>query len=176
MTKKGSKCFPLLYKIQLSHIINKMKGWNKTGKTKAIILILFNLTQTLTIFCQSIETKPELNTDDIFLSVTFLQESQNFYNEDAGFDYAYRFILTTSEIYDQIYLEKVSYGEEGGYKRLEWRKKLNMDILYKLGAKGEISNVKLIDFPGKDTLKISIQESEYEISNLDSEKWIIRKN
>jgi len=118
---------------------------------KKLLVLTIILIQSLTNFSQSIETKPELNTDDIFLGLTFLEESPNFYNEKVGYDYAYRFLIATEEIYDHIFIEKVVYGEEGGSKKIQWRKKLDMDMFYELGVKGEIFNVKFKNWKEEDS-------------------------
>lgn len=92
-----------------------------------------------------------------------------------GFDYAFRFILTTDEIYDKVYLEKVIYGEEGGSKKLEWRKKLDMEIFYELGITGEIYNVAFISWTNKDKFIMSVHETPFEVSNLNAKNWTIKR-
>jgi hypothetical protein len=111
------------------------------NKVKRILLTVIVLSSAFSTWSQTINTKPELTTKDICLEMTHLQENQNFDNENEEYVFAFRFILTTDEIYDQVYIEKVIYGEEGGSKKLEWRKKLDMEVFYELGIKGEVSNV-----------------------------------
>lgn len=142
---------------------------------KLLLLFTFILAQSISVFSQSIETEPKLNSEDIFPSVTFLQESPNFYNDNKGYDYAFRFILTTEEIYDYVFIEKVIYGEEGGSKKIQWRKELNMDLFYEIGATGEISNVKFENWTEEGSFKMTIQEIEYEVSQLNSDKWRIKR-
>ena len=142
---------------------------------KNILLLVIILIQSLSVFSQSIESEPKLHKSDIFLSVTYLQESPKYFNEKAGYDYAFRFILTTDEIYDYVFIEKVIYEEEGGLKQLEWRKKLEMDLFYEIGATGEISNVNFNNWLKENSFSMTIQELKYEVSNLDSEKWIIKR-
>lgn len=142
---------------------------------RKILLLTFIFIQSLTTFSQEIETKPKLNSDDIFLDILFFQESPNFYDDKADHDFAYRFLMTSEEIYEHIYIEKVIYGEEDGSKKLLWRKKLDMDIFFQLGAKGEISNVGFENWTEKESIIITVQEIEYELTNLDSEKWTIKR-
>ena len=142
---------------------------------KRILLTLFLLSSALTSWSQSVTTNPEITTKDICLEMTHLQESQNFYDEKESFDYALRFILTTDEIYDKVYLEKVVYGEEGGSKKLEWRKILDMEIFYELGMKGEILNVGFVKWIDQDTLILSVHETQFEVSNLNSNTWTIKR-
>ena len=142
---------------------------------KRILLTLFILSSALTSWSQTVTTNPKLTTKDICLEMTHLQESQNFYDPEEEFDYALRFILTTDEIYDKVYIEKVIYGEEGGSKKLEWRKKLDMEIFYELGMTGEVSNVGFINWIDKDSFNMSVHETQFEVSNLSSNFWTIKR-
>jgi len=137
-----------------------------------IFIILFSV---FTVWSQKINTVPKLTAGDIYLQITYLQESQNFYNETEGRDFAYRFIVTSNEIFDQVYIEKVIYGEEGGAKKILWRKKLDMDVFYKLGITGEISNVGFDKWPDEEKLNISVYETQFEVSNLNSNSWTITR-
>lgn len=139
---------------------------------KLITLILLSFIISLT-YSQSNEISYSLNGDDLCLKVTNLTESQNF--DGANEIYAFRWFITTSEIYDQIYIEKVSYGEEGGSKRLIWRKKLDMEFFNEKGIYGEISNVGFIKWMEDESCIVSIQETKFEISNLDSDTLICKK-
>ena len=142
---------------------------------KNILLLIIILIQSFSVFSQIIETEPKLNNRDIFLSVTYLEESPIHFDEKTGYEYAFRFILTTEEIYDYVFIDKVIYDEEGGLKKLEWRKKLEMDVFYEIGATGEISNVIFNNWTKENSFSMTIQEIDYEVSNFDSEKWIIKR-
>tara|TARA_R110000737_G_C14610297_1_gene490874 strand:- start:2235 stop:2672 length:438 start_codon:yes stop_codon:yes gene_type:complete len=142
---------------------------------KRILLFLIVLSVATNAWTQTLNTEPELTTKDIYLELTYLQESQYFYDEDEEYDYAYRFILTTDEIYDQVYLEKVIYGMEGGSKKLAWRKKLDMEVFYEYGIIGEVSNVELDKWTKNDSFIMSIHESQFEISKLSSRIWTIKR-
>ena len=142
---------------------------------KRILLFLIVLSVATNAWTQSLNTQPELTTKDIYLELTYLQESQYFYNEDEEYDFAYRFIRTTDEIYDQVYLEKVIYGMEGGSKKLAWRKKLDMEVFYEYGIIGEVSNVKLDKWTQNDSFIMSIHGSQFEISKLSSRIWTIKR-
>lgn len=142
---------------------------------KKIFFLIAILIQSFTTFSQTLEVRPDLNTEDIFTNVTFLQESPNFHDKLIGVDYAFRFIITTSEIYDQIYIEKVTYGSEGGSKQVKWRKKMNMDAFYELGVTGEIFNVKFNNWTDEESFNLTIHDIEYEVSSLNSEKWKIKR-
>ena len=59
----------------------------------------------------------------------------------------YRVVITTSEIYNSVYLEKISIGPEGCCVQLQSIQNLNLNNLkVKFGLKGEIAGFKLIEW------------------------------
>ena len=138
-------------------------------------LLLFVLLCSLFAFSQDQKLKPKSVDYDICLETSFLTESQMFYDESREVDYVYRFVETISEIYSQVYIEKFTYGEEGGAKILEWRKKIDMDIFYQYPIKGELTKVTFISWPSSNSVEFSIQGINFILSRLNNSEWYLEE-
>ncbi|MEA5005596.1 MAG: hypothetical protein VB022_04195 [Rikenellaceae bacterium] len=112
---------------------------------------------------------------DNYKWITFLSEGETNWDGDNG-GVAYRFILTTPEIYNDIYIEKVSVGEEGGGKKIEWKRLIDRDNLtsnFKL--KGEFTGVVFIKWTTWNSFELNIQGKRFLFKNLESDKIQVRE-
>lgn len=97
----------------------------------------------ITIYGQnSIVKTTDKSTDNYYEYITFLSEGE--INGEQG-DVALRLVITSSEIYKDIYIKKVSIGEEGSGKKIEWKRMIDRDNLIKIFKfSDEFSSVKFI--------------------------------
>ena len=81
-----------------------------------------------------------------YASITSLVVSTPYYykpiKSDNNAGYKYRAIITTSEIYTELYVEKIKLDVEGGIVDIEWSKKINTrSILDSYGMSSETSQI-----------------------------------
>ena len=106
---------------------------------------------------------------DYYSWITFLSEGDIKWNGENG-GIAYRISITTSEIYDDIHIEKISMGDEGSGKKIEWKRKVDRENLVKVfGIKGELSGIVFIKWKSWDSMELKIQNRKFLFKNLGSE-------
>ena len=116
---------------------------------KLIILFSIFLTFSSRLFSQIKEIKTfDNSTKEYYQDITFLTEGKSNLtnkNTDKESVIAYRLIIITSEIFDNLIIEKVSYGSEGGNKQIISKRKVDIDSLWHLfNLKGEISGIEFL--------------------------------
>jgi hypothetical protein len=83
---------------------------------------------------------------------------------------AYRICITTSEIYNSLYIEEVTFGSEGCCKKILSKKELDLYELFKeYQIRGEVTNVKFLKWIDATTCQLTIKDKIYSVSNLDSD-------
>ena len=152
-------------------------GNNLDKPMKNIILSLLFLTP-LSTFCQENQFDLEPVEKDYYNWITFLSESpiEWFDNpNDNIYGCAYRFVITTSEIYDNIYIENVTFGEEGGNKMLVSKQRIPLnEIADKYDIRGEISGIKFVRWIDSASFIIDIHRIEYSISILKDKVIVVK--
>jgi hypothetical protein len=107
-------------------------------------------------------------------SITFLDEGEINWSENGGV--SFRFVITTSEIYDAIYLEKAEVGEEGGGKKIVNKRLVDMQGLAKtFGLKGEITGIEFIKWVSWNSFEIKVLGTILEFENIDKELISVKK-
>lgn len=114
---------------------------------------------------------------DYYTEITFLSEGATNWTEDKSgneIGIAFRLVIVTSEIYDAIYLEKVSFGSEGGGKKILWKRLLNTDdLIQNFNITGEFSGVEFIKWMSWSSFELQIQNKKILFQNIDSDKIIV---
>ncbi len=138
--------------------------------TICISLVAFTQKQSFDCF----ETK-----DDYYKWISFLSEGKiNWFDDivDNVEGESYRFVVTTSEIYNQIYIERITLGPEGCCRKLASKKEIPIDkIFIAFNIAGERSGVKFIDWKSSTSLVFSIYDKKYLIEDIDKDKVLISK-
>lgn len=84
---------------------------------------------------------------------------------------AYRVGITTSEIYNKIYLEMITYGDEGCCKKIEEIRKINdRKFAEKFKIGGEFSGFEFIKWLSPTSFEVKMKERNfkfYDIQNSD---------
>jgi hypothetical protein len=112
----------------------------------------------------------------IFIDYEPEQEDSFFINKDAVVSYSYRVIITTSEIYNSIYIEKVIFGIEGSNARISKIKKINMDEFQaKFKIKGEIAGFELEKWINEKIFLIKRNDRKFKFSAIDQPNIIVEE-
>lgn len=112
---------------------------------------------------------------DYYKWITFLSEGETNW-DGANCRVAFWVIITTSEIYNDIYIEKVSIGEEGGGKKIEWKRLVDRNnLISNFGLKGEFSGVVFIKWTTWNSFELNIQEKRLLFTNLESDKIQVKE-
>lgn len=111
-------------------------------------------------------SKKEIYTDITFLSEGETEWSEAKEGEETGI--AYRAIITTSEIYNDLVIEKVTYGAEGGGKKVESRRKVDLMEFWKtFGLTGEIAGVEFVKWLSPVSFELTVYGESYIVQNID---------
>ncbi|WP_397447798.1 hypothetical protein [Polaribacter sp. R77954] len=80
----------------------------------------------------------------------------------------YRIIITTSGIYNGIYIEKGIESENGGGTKIIWKRLVNEDDFYSnFSLKGEFSGVEFIKWNSWNSFIVKIQGKEYQFNGIE---------
>lgn len=112
----------------------------------------------------------EVGGKDYYTSITYLSEGAINWTENKQGDQqgtAFRVVILTWEIYDNIIIEKVSYGSEGGGKKITSRRKVDLDSFWStFNLKGEIAGVEFLDWVNWNAFRIEIGGNTYLIKDI----------
>jgi hypothetical protein len=126
--------------------------------------------------CQSkvIKTKP--SKADYYAWIDFLTEGETTwldYNENNSNDttvagYAFRVVITRSEIYNNIYIEKVTLGPEGCCAKVVSVRTIDMGALAsEFGIKGEMSGISFLKWLSPTSFQFKQYEKVYNVNGID---------
>jgi hypothetical protein len=141
------------------------------------LIVLVTIVGAFFTVVASEKGKPIRTTDylskDIYTDITFLSEGETVWNEaqegeETGV--AYRAIITTSEIYDNLIIEKVTYGAEGGGKEVKSRRKVDLMEFWKtFGLTGEIAGVEFVKWLSPVSFELKVYKESYLVQDIDKE-------
>jgi hypothetical protein len=104
----------------------------------------------------------------------FIPENQN--NKEFPNGEFYRLIITTSGIYNGIYIEKGSESENGGGTEIVWRRSVNEDDLYSnFQLTGEFSDINFIKWNSWNSFILRIQGENYLFNKIDKTEIEVQK-
>lgn len=140
------------------------------------ILIFSIILSCCSVYGQELNVKTiDKSNQDYYEWITFLSEGETNWDGD-NFGVAYRAIITTSEIFNDIYIEKVSVGEEGGGKKIEWKRLVDRDnLISNFKLKGEFSGVVFIKWTTWNSFELNIQDKRLLFTNLESDKIQVKR-
>lgn len=107
--------------------------------------------------------------------ITFLSEGEiNWEGQYGGV--AFRVAITTSEIYNDIYIEKVSMGEEGGNKNIEWKKLVDRDdLIDNFGLEGEFTGVEFVKWITWNSFVLNIHDKRLLFKEIEPNRILIEE-
>lgn len=117
--------------------------------------------------------------DDYYKWISFLSEGKIDWFDDIIDNVegeSYRFVVTSSEIYNNIYIERITLGPEGCCRKIVSKKEVPIDNVFKaFNITGERSGVQFIDWKSPTSLVFSIWGNKYLMENINEDKVLISK-
>lgn len=146
-----------------------------------MIIILFTIINSFVVFSQSEIRTSDKSEKDIYKWITtiskgelFIPENQNLKEFSIG--EFYRLIITTSEIYNGIYIEKGIESENGGGTKIVWKRLINENDLYSnFNLRGEFSGVKFVKWNSWNSFILKIQGEKYKFNHIEKKGIEVEK-
>jgi hypothetical protein len=144
---------------------------------KHLLVICLFLVQFAS-YGQEFNFKTKQENQDYYAYITYLSQgpidwlTETVDNVDG---YSYRFIIVTSEIYENLYIEKISLGYEGNSKKLLFKRKIPLDeVFQKFGVEGERSGIEFIKWIDFTSFIIRFHSTNYVVSDIVNENIKIK--
>ncbi len=142
-------------------------------KMKKTIIILFAIINSCVLYSQSEIRTSDTSEKNIYNWITTISKGKLFIPENQKtkefpIGEFYRLIITTSEIYNSIYIEKGIESENGGGTKIVWKRLVNEDDLYSnFSLKGEFSDIKFIKWNTWNSFVLRMHEKNYLFNQID---------
>jgi len=146
-----------------------------------IVIIFFTLLKCVITYSQNEIGTTDKSEENIYKWITSISKGDLFIPEDESekefpLGESYRLIITTSEIYNGIYIEKIIEGENGGIIKIAWKRIINENDLYnKFPLRGEFAGVEFINWNNWNSFNIKIQGELYKFSEIEKMKIKVEK-
>ncbi|MFC2152535.1 hypothetical protein ACFLSE_08410 [Bacteroidota bacterium] len=89
---------------------------------------------------------------------------------------SYRVIVTTSEIYNQIYIETATFGTEGCCKKITDKRELPLKDVFKVfNLKGEITGIEFVEWIHSVSFIFKIGNEKFKVEDIHMDGPIITK-
>ncbi len=106
--------------------------------------------------------------------ITWLSDSVQ--KTDSIVGYSFRIVITTSEVYNRIYIEKVIVGEEGCCKRVLSTRAIDMhQYQRKFGIKGEMAGINFSKWLSPTSFQFQQFNRKFNITNIDKRDVSIKE-
>ena len=100
--------------------------------------------------------------------ITFLSMGDEKWNKEETRGIAFRFVITTSEIYDQIIIEGIQFGEEGGGKTVFFSRQVDLsELAESFKISGEISGIEFIKWNEWNSFEVKILDRKFLFKNIE---------
>lgn len=114
----------------------------------------------------NIKTKNVINKN-YYNYITYLTAGSS--SESGKIYKAYRVIIVTSEIYDDLIIETLTMGEEGGDIKIVDKREIDIDAFWHaFNLKGEIAGLKFVKWLSTDSFVLDAQDKKLLFSNIGS--------
>jgi hypothetical protein len=147
---------------------------------KQIILTILFVVFSSILFSQTKKIKTsDYSTKQYYTAIIYLTEGKSNTikpTTDKLSEIAYRLVITTSEIYDEIIIEKVGYGSEGGNKQIITKRKVDLESLRSaFNLLGEISGITFSKWISWNSFELKILGKLYIIKDISSDSITVSK-
>jgi hypothetical protein len=147
---------------------------------KKFTCIFFGILICSLSFGQTSQIKTiDKSSDDYYSWITYLNEGPINWvdSKDNGtMGISFRLIITTSEIYDNIIIEKARVGEEGGGEKILSKKQVDIEGLrVPFDLQGEIAGIKFVKWITSTSFELVILGKTLLFENIDRELIQVKK-
>jgi hypothetical protein len=148
---------------------------------KIPITLFFTIIYSFVVYSQSDIRTSDKSDNDIYNWITTISKGELFipeYQKTKEFPIGefYRLIITTSEIYNGIYIEKGIENENGGGTKIVWKRLINENDFYSnFNLKGEFTGVEFIKWNSWNSFNLKIQDEKYKFNHIDKEVIEVEK-
>ncbi|MEM1044240.1 MAG: hypothetical protein AAGI91_16655 [Bacteroidota bacterium] len=147
---------------------------------KAILPFVLVIAVSVSAHAQGHRIETETREVDYYASVTDLAAGPILWDEaptspdEEG--HRFRAAVVTSEIYDAVYIERVTYGMEGCCVRIASARRLDMTGLADaFELRGEVSGVSDLHWAEPDVLEFSLAGRRFRVEDLGSTEVLVRE-
>lgn len=99
-----------------------------------------------------------------------------FNDTDTSSGYEYRVVVTVSEIYNQVFIELITMGDEGSGKEVASAREVDLyQVQQEFDIRSEISGFELIDWLSVTSFIFKLRGRFFLASNIDQEKLSIEQ-
>jgi hypothetical protein len=148
---------------------------------KKTIIILLTIVNSFFVYSQSEIRTSDKSEKDIYNWITTISKGELFIPENQKtkefpIGEFYRLIITTSEIYNGIYIEKGIESESGGGTKIIWKRLVNENDLYSnFHLRGEFSGVEFVKWNSWNSFILKIQGEKYKFNHIDKKGIEVEK-
>ncbi|MDZ7726093.1 MAG: hypothetical protein U5L75_00750 [Candidatus Campbellbacteria bacterium] len=139
---------------------------------KKVSLYVFLIFLSISTFSQGHKISSNTVDMDYYKWITFLSEGKiNWTNldDDTYIGESFRFVITTSEIYIQLYIEKITYGMEGCCKNIANKREIPIgEIFSRFNIVGERCCVTFGGWRSPTSCEVIIHDTKYLIKDLNT--------
>jgi len=143
---------------------------------KKTIILFLTIINSFVVYSQSEIRTSDKSKKDIYNWITIISKGELFISENQKtkefpIGEFYRLIITTSEIYNGIYIEKGIESESGGGTKIIWKRLVNENDLYSnFHLKGEFSDIEFVKWSSWNSFILKIQGGKYKFNNIDEKE------
>ena len=148
---------------------------------KKTLIFLFTIINASYGYSQTEIRTSDVSEKNIYNSITYINKGdlfipENEKREEFPVGEFYRLIITTSEIYNGIYIEKGIESENGGGTKIVWKKHINEDDLYSnFSLRGEFAGITFVKWNSWNSFILKIQGENYKFTEIDKKKLKVEK-
>lgn len=140
---------------------------------KQIILLLLFVISSSFLLSQTKKIRTsDYSSKQYYTAITYLSEGDSNplkLPTDKLAEIAYRIIITTSEIYEDLIIEKVGYGSEGGNKQIITKQKVDLSNLWSaFNLSGEKSGITFSKWINWNSFELKILNKLYVVNDITS--------
>jgi hypothetical protein len=126
-------------------------------------------------------------TADYYVWITMLSPGEKIWNNLSDKDYErlgekaiaarqFRIAVTTSEIYNTVYLEEITEGPEGCCRKFVKIRQLDLnDMQKKFNLRGELAGFEVYYWTSPTSFKFKLQDRTFDLSGLDKLKVFVEE-
>jgi len=166
------------------YVSGRLRYFMRTTLTISLLLCSVVLAGAVYSQTQTVSTRDAVAAD-YYSAITLLSQGKTTWlpspkdrdweqGETVGF--AYRIVITTSEIYNTIYFEKITYGAEGSGSKIAWSHQLDMkEFAQRFQILGELSGIQFSKWLSPVSFGFVFQGKQYVVQDVSKRKVVVKQ-